>query len=228
MFFPIVSLLVKSRKKRERIAQKTIQYSFRFFLKILQSSRALQIKAEGLSELEDERGCIVIANHPTLLDYVIITAFLPRCICIAKQEMWSNPLTRGIVNAAGYISNTDTQDMLTKCDAKLKEGNVLLVFPEGTRTTPGEKINFKRGAAQIAVRSRAVVRFLHIQCNPSFLFKGDKWYKTPGECPIITIKVRESVETEGYGDQRTPEGVAARKLNNYMQSMFESFSSARS
>lgn len=228
LFFPTVSFFVKSRKKRERIAQKTIQYAFRLFLNILKTSRALQIEIEDLVELENESGCIVVANHPTLLDYVLITAFLPRCICIVKQEMWSNPFARGAVRAAGYIANTDTQDMLARCDAKLKEGNVLLIFPEGTRTPPGEKITLKRGAAHIAVRSGSAVRLIHIQCNPSFLFKGDKWYKVPRKCPKITIKVGERFEAKTYGEQSASEAVAARKLNDYMQSAFVALSSARS
>lgn len=59
----------------------------------------------------------------------------------------------GVVRAAGYISNSDSDSLIDDCASTLKSGRSLVIFPEGSRTQPGEPLGFKRGAAYIAMRS---------------------------------------------------------------------------
>ena len=79
-----------------------------------------------------------------------------------------------IVKAAGYIPNETPDDLLSICEQRFDQGNVLLVFPEGTRTTPGIESKLQRGSAQIAVRTERDMRVVHITVSPSFSHKREK------------------------------------------------------
>ncbi len=216
IFFPVVNWLVSDEEKRKAVAQVTIRQAFRFFVAMMKGLGVIGVKVEGREILEQEQGCIIVANHPTLIDYVLITSLLPKCDCIVKQAMWDNPFTKGAITAAGYIDNSDTSDMLSKCDSVLKKGNVLLVFPEGTRTVPGEELQLKRGASQIAVRSRCDLRLIHISCTPSFLAKNEKWYRIPYEKPFLLVQVMEKVSIDSFIAASSSDSIAARRLTEYL------------
>ncbi len=94
---------------------------------------------------------------------------------------------KGIVKAAGYIPNRDPESLLDDCSERLQDGNVLLVFPEGTRTSPGKPSKLQRGAAQIAVRTETDLRLIHITVEPSFLTKEKKWYQVPDTKPFFFV-----------------------------------------
>ncbi len=216
VFFPLVHLFVSDVERRKAVAQSTIRQAFRFFIAEIKWLRVIDVKIEGRELLEQDRGCVLVANHPTLIDYVLITSLLPQCDCIVKEALWHNPFVRGAITAAGYVDNSDTAEMLSKCDTLLKKGRVLLVFPEGTRTIPGEKLQLKRGAAQIAVRSRCDLRVIHIHCAPSFLNKGKKWHQLPVVKPFFLVQVMEKVNIRNFADESTADSVAARKLTEYL------------
>jgi len=216
VLFPAVNLLARDAEKRQMIAQSIIKRSFRFFVGMMQVLGAMKLKVEGIELLEDDAGCIVVANHPTLIDYVLLAALLPRCICIVKHAMWSNPFARGAISAAGYIDNSDTSDMLARCASVLQNGHVLLIFPEGTRTTPGKDLQLKRGAAQVAVRARSDVRIVQICCTPPYLNKQEKWYRVPRQKPFFLVRVMEKVSINEFLEDAPSDAAAARKLTEYL------------
>ncbi len=216
VLFPAVNLFVADEKKRQHVAQLMIRWSFRVFVTMMTASRAMDLKVEGAEILEGDAGCLVIANHPTLIDYVLIASLLPKCVCIVKHAMWHNPFARGAISAAGYIDNSDTLDMLEKCAGVLQSGNVLLIFPEGTRTTPGKNILLKRGAAQVAVRTRSDLRIIQISCTPPYLNKQEKWYQVPRQKPFFLVRVMEKVKIDKFIEDATSEAAAARMLTEYL------------
>ncbi len=72
---------------------------------------------------------------------------------------------------------------------------MLLIFPEGTRTTPGIKPKLQRGAAQIAVRTERDLRVVHITVTPSFLTKRKNGIGCQQQSPF-KIEVKDKVEIE--------------------------------
>jgi hypothetical protein len=95
----------------------------------------------------------VLANHPTLIDVVFLISLLPNADCVVKRVA-CNPFMRGPVRAAGYISNDDGAGLVDDCIAAVRAGGSLVIFPEGTRSVPGQPPRLQRGAANIAVRGR--------------------------------------------------------------------------
>ncbi|WP_413282780.1 lysophospholipid acyltransferase family protein [Vibrio sp. MA40-2] len=180
----------------------------------------MPVKIVDKYQLNINQGVVVVANHPTLIDVVIIISQLRQCDCIVKSELWRNPFIRHVIQMAGYIPN-ESPKILDICQEKLSSGRKLLVFPEGTRTQPGKKIKCQRGAAQLAIRCKADIQRILITSNPPILYKGVPWYSVPKRKPIIEVKIMacESVSSLIEGSRSTP--IAARKLTTYLESALE-------
>ncbi|KJG38199.1 acyl-phosphate glycerol 3-phosphate acyltransferase [Photobacterium angustum] len=216
IIFPLMTRTAKNTQQREFKIQKIIQQSFDFFCRTMRFWGTIDYRFENTVLLESDRNCLIVANHPSLIDYVLIASRLPQCDCLVKAAIWRNPFMKGIVKAAGYIPNRDPESLLDGCSERLGSGNVLLVFPEGTRTTPGKKSKLQRGAAQIAVRTASDLRVIHITVEPSFLTKEKKWYQVPDSKPFFLIEVKDKIEVGSFIESSDSATTAARKLNRYL------------
>lgn len=114
------------------------------------------------------RGTIVVANHPSLIDVVLLTALMPRLISVSKRAVRRNPFM-GLVARA--VSVPVGADMLDAVSPYLAKGWNVLVFPEGTRSTMTGLHPFTRGAAQMALRTGAPVMCVGIRMSRRLLAK---------------------------------------------------------
>jgi 1-acyl-sn-glycerol-3-phosphate acyltransferase len=71
--------------------------------------------------------------------------------------------------------------MLADCEQRLTDGEILLIFPEATRSTPGQPISFRTGAAELALRTQAPLTTAIIHANTPYLSKSSAWYDFPAE-----------------------------------------------
>ncbi|MGF1728722.1 lysophospholipid acyltransferase family protein [Photobacterium kasasachensis] len=216
IIFPIITLPTKDQHQREMRVQSIIQKAFNFFSLTMRFFGAMDYSFEGIESLQQDRNCLVIANHPSLIDYVLIASRLPQCDCLVKAAIWHNPFMKGIVKAAGYIPNRNPESLLEDCSKRLQDGNVLLVFPEGTRTSPTKPSSLQRGAAQIAVRTNTDLRLIHITVEPSFLTKEKKWYQVPDTKPFFRVSVKDKIAIEPFLQHADSPASAARHLNRHL------------
>ena len=213
---PAIKVVTPNQTQREYRVQGAIQRSFDLFCRLMKFTGAIDYKIIGADLLKQDRNCLIVANHPSLIDYVLIASQLERCDCLVKSAIWANPFMKHIVKAAGYIPNETPDDLLSLCEHRFEQGNVLLVFPEGTRTTPGVTPKLQRGSAQIAVRTRRDLRLIHISVSPSFLTKEKKWYQVPTIKPFFLVEVKDKVEVEPFIEQTTSPTIAARRLQQHL------------
>ena len=215
--FPFLYILpVNTEWKREK-SQWIIHICFRLFVWLMQFVGVMRLTIIGAEKLRRDGNHLIIANHPTLIDVVVLISLLPKVDCIVKQALWHNPFLRGVVSSAGYISNLDSQKMLNKCIATLQSGRSLVIFPEGTRTIPNKPIKFQRGAANIALRSERNIIPVAITCVPSTLTKDKRWYEVPHDGKFhISLKVGDIISTSAFRQQNLNISRASRKLTNFM------------
>jgi len=120
---------------------------------------------------------VYIANHPTLLDAPILLGKLSNAITIFKPALLRNPLIAPAAILAGYTSGDRGVDAIRDAAEKVAGGCSLLIFPEGTRTRPGETLGeFKAGFALIARRAQGPIRLISIRATPGLLSKGSRWW----------------------------------------------------
>jgi 1-acyl-sn-glycerol-3-phosphate acyltransferase len=217
--FPILKLIVHKRVLEVRLARDIIRLAFRFFIEMMRVLGVLHYEVKGLERLQ-RKGLLILANHPTLIDTVFLMAFVRQADCIVKQSLWNHPVTRGPVRSAGYISNENGPGLIDDCLASLANRNNLIVFPEGTRTPANGVMQFKRGAANVAVRGRRNITPVLIACRPQTLGKGKPWWRVPPSAPRFTIAVQEDIAIDQFLQNDVSDILAARHLTDYLQSYF--------
>lgn len=149
----------------------------------------LDYHIEGGDILRRDRACLVVANHPTLIDYVLLASVMPEADCLVKAELRKNPFFSGVIHTADYLLNSQSDTLLPACEQRLQGGESIIIFPEGTRSRYCESIVLQRGAANIAVRCGCDVRIVHIRCSQNTLGKQSRWYHIPPEKPYFSVAV---------------------------------------
>jgi 1-acyl-sn-glycerol-3-phosphate acyltransferase len=213
---PLMVIFERDVLIRQYKAQLVIQRMFKLFLWFIRWSGTARIELVGMDAVKNDRGCLIVANHPSLIDYVMISSCLRQCDCIVKTAIFSNPCMKGIVKTAGYVSNEDVSLFVEACAERLHKGHVLLVFPEGTRTTPGKTSTLVRGAAQIAAHAKVDLRLVHITVTPSFLTKEHKWYNVPDIKPVFRVEAKGMIAVEPFLREASSVNAAARRLTRHL------------
>ncbi len=167
------------RAAGRRIGRRMIAYGYRLFWATAALSRMIRLDADALDILRDEEGLIVVANHPSLLDAVMIVARLPNAACIMKASLVHNPFLGPGARLARYIRNDSAYGMVQCAVRDLNEGGQLVLFPEGTRTTRDPVNDFHASFAIIAKRARAPVQVVFIDTRSPYLGKGWPLWRLP-------------------------------------------------
>jgi len=214
---PVLSLLPGRRCQR---AQRVVHGLFRLYIWMLRHLGLLDMETEGLEKLALSGGRLVVANHPSLLDVVMLMAAIPKAQCIVKHELWDHRFLGPLVRRAGYIRNDlDPEALVATCREALDQGNSLIIFPEGTRTTPGTRPQLRRGFANLATLTGASIQLVVITCDPPTLIKGEPWWRIPMHKPHFRLVVAEVLDANSYLRYQY-RSLAARKLVQFVESYF--------
>ena len=106
VWFNLLLLVQRDRAKRRQLARRSISASFRLFLAVVRGVGVLDYRFNNLDVLRAERGCLVIANHPSLLDYVFLASVMNETDCLVKSALLRNPFVSGVIRAADYLINS--------------------------------------------------------------------------------------------------------------------------
>ena len=185
---PVLSLLMP-RRAGGVLGRKAISWIYRRAWATAHALGLMDIDAGVLDALRAEPGGLVIAaNHPTMLDALIVVAHLPRGVCIMKAVLLRNIFLGAGARLAHYIRNDSGRGMVRDAVATLREGNQLVCFPEGTRTVRAPVNAFRPGVTLIAHLAQVPIQTVLIESRSRYLTKGWPLLRTP---PMpVTIRVR--------------------------------------
>ena len=193
---PVLYCLPGDKLARERRAQRTIHHLFRIFINMMRFLGVLTYHIDGIKKLNTAK--LILANHPSLLDVVFLISIVPNANCVVKGKLTRNIFIRGPIRAAGYIINEEAEEVIGAATRVFDKGQALIIFPEGTRTTPSKLMYFKRGAANVAVRTGSDITPVLIYCTPTTLTKGERWYQIPPKRMHYRILVRDQLAIDKY------------------------------
>ena len=115
----------------------------------------------GREHIPSEGPVIVAANHRSFLDPFVIGTMVRRPMYyVAKRELFAGRCLSWLLTALGAFPvdrGAGDGDMIETANAILARGDILLMFPEGTRTRPGSLGSPKRGVGRLALESGAPV-----------------------------------------------------------------------
>ncbi len=207
---------------RSLVLRRAISRSFRLHVNLLRTLGVLDYRVQYRERLYP--GQLIIANHPTLLDVVFLVGFIDNAVCVVKDGLLHNFWIGFVIRAANYVSSKEPERMIEACADALQRGESIIIFPEGTRTVPGERSQLQRGAAYIALQAHVRLRPVRISCVPGSMAKMQAWYDIPESKMQFTFVVDQEIDASDYYDkQRT---LGARGVNQEIERVLLNISSS--
>ncbi len=164
-----------------------------------------RLEVIGSENVPEKGGVIVAANHVSYLDPIVIgVALKRRATYIAKQELFKVPLLGIFVKSFSFPVDRDRPHPSTIKEAvnRLKQGELIVMFPEGGRSVDGNLLDAKRGIGMIATISRSPVVPALIEGTNNALPTGRKILR-PSKIRVIfgnPIEVKE--EKDKHSQER--------------------------
>jgi len=217
---------IRSRDGFERALwmQRVVHRAARAFVGLIDTLGAVKSRGYGVERLGEAGPKLVVANHPTLIDVLLLLSFMPQADLIVSEARARNPFLRRLIASCGYLRNDDGLAVVTECADRIRACRSLVVFPEGTRSPRRGLHRLQRGAAHIALRVPCDLLPVAIGCDPPAFGKGQKWYDLPDRAVRMTLVVGEPISTPsvlGNAGERMPLPVAARRLTSLLRETFE-------
>ena len=164
------------------LGRQAIMRGFRLYVGVLRTVCACRFDLSAIDALRDQGPMVIAANHPSLLDAVLITSRLPNAVCFMKADIMDNPLFGAGARMARYVRNDNLLSAVLSCRRELQQGAQLVIFPEGTRTLgyPANPLNpLSRSTALIATRAGVPVQTVIIEFSSPYLGKGWPLWRKP-------------------------------------------------
>jgi 1-acyl-sn-glycerol-3-phosphate acyltransferase len=196
-FFPLHLWAALFSKNRELGFQKANHSFFRSFFRLVRTATP-GLKIEIDERVAAIRSSIIVSNHVSYLDPILLVSIFERQKTIVKSTFFRVPVFGWILNESGFIpSTTDGKlgglmlERIENLPEYLETGGNIFVFPEGRRSTDGRIGKFSPGVFKIAKKCRAPIKVLFVR-NTDRLFR-------PGSF-IFDTCVENTVEVEYLGE----------------------------
>uniref|UniRef100_A0A0M3I126 1-acyl-sn-glycerol-3-phosphate acyltransferase n=2 Tax=Ascaris lumbricoides TaxID=6252 RepID=A0A0M3I126_ASCLU len=168
---------------------------------VFSSWTGVQCDARHLEYFETDAPYVVVANHQSSVDLVVMSCvWPPNCTIMMKKSLRWVPF----FNYTAYIANTIFVDRfnhkkamhsLEECVNKIVTKKLsLFVFPEGTRNREGGLLPFKKGAFNVAVKAGIPIIPLVISSYKPFYEKEKHYFANSG---YVIAEVMEPISTKG-------------------------------
>ena len=210
LFLPVIRLIFHPQDRFKKYARRWISASLRFFIKIMHFIGIVDLKTEDREKFRNFKSKIIIANHPSILDIVMMLSLIPNADCIVNSYL-KHHIVMGVIRQLYIFNSLEFSDLVKACTESLKQGNCLIIFPEGTRTPRTGKVIVKKGAARIALASGCGIIPVHIGGTDKYgLGKKDPWTGVnPAKRYIYHLTMGQEINPENYRSYSPPAAVRA-------------------
>lgn len=214
---PVSMVICRDRKHQTRWLRRALHLGARLWVNLSQWLQLIRVEIDDRRTAtgsdakpakaaipDDSPPTLIIANHPSLIDVLLVSAALPNLCCVLKGNLHYNPLFTLLIRYLDYLPNSDPELMLKEGSRRLQAGEQLLIFPEGTRTTPlplsgsaqrqqATDLHFRFGAAELAQRSGAAALPVVIHYKDHYLSKGYPWYRMPANVMHYRLEIGPAI-----------------------------------
>ena len=159
-----------------------------------------KIRTEGREKAVKGATYVIISNHQSILDILLINRLRYRFKWISKIENMKKPVLGWYLRMADYIivdrgNKESKEEMMEKSYQCLKRGTSIMMFPEGTRSADREIGFFKRGSFQLAINAHVPILPVVLDGSGGVLPKHGLIFSTGH---IIKIRVFDPVPPESF------------------------------
>ena len=223
LLFSFVLLFPMSQSAARRV----LRWLFRFFVWLGGVTRLFRVEVSQADRrrFADLSGTVVVSNHQTLIDAVILISLLGDSVCVTKAAVSHNPFMR-VVARSILVVNDGPVAVMRRAVRYIDESVNVVVFPEGTRIPKDAPEHvFRRGAAHIAVQANAPVELVRLDCNESVLGKGQPWWDVKDRTIVYRLRsmgVIRPADLPRYGLSTNSRQIAAELTDMMHKGIFGS------
>lgn len=178
------------------------------------------VKKETINEAQEtfRRPGVIIANHQSYLDILVVLSLSPKIVMITKKWVWKSPLFGMIIRYIDFYHAGEGYEFSVDClERKIKQGYSIAIFPEGTRSATGQMKRFHKGAFYLAQQ-------LQLDMIP-ILFYGHSYIAAKTAQPFNLRKglmVTRILPRITYGDTRfgTTYQEQTKQISTYMKAEY--------
>jgi len=192
--------------------RRLVFFSFAIFVWEMRLLGILTLKVNNKNIFKNLRSKIIVANHPSLLDVVLLISLLPSADCIVNGLLGRKNILQIIVNKLYIPNELDFAEISSRVANSLSKGNCVIIFPEGTRSIPGKPIDLKKGAARLAIETGYDIVPVHIGGNEKIgLRKHDALFSFhPTQRYHYIFDILPPISIDEY--RQMPSGAASKLL----------------
>ena len=159
-------------KERARLLYHRILSSYTWSVLYIMGNVKKKILNPGKEDFS--KPCVMIANHQSFLDILVMTMLHPKMILLTNNWVWNSPVFGKLVRIAGYYPVANgIENSIEYLSAKVKAGYSVAVFPEGTRSADESIKRFHKGAFYIAEQLKLDILPILIHGTGYTMSKGD-------------------------------------------------------
>lgn len=158
------------------------------------------VKVEGLDNIDHKKTYIVVSNHQSLADIILMYKTKMQFKWVAKESLfkipvlgWNMLLTKHIRLRRKEFSSI--KKVYKEASEWLRSGISIVFFPEGTRNNDSEAGEFQNGAFKLAIKEKVPILPILIRGTRDAIPKGSWRFTTRISC---LIKVLPSIDTSTY------------------------------
>jgi 1-acyl-sn-glycerol-3-phosphate acyltransferase len=178
--FAIPLYFILPRRLGTVVGRRGIMTGFRLYAWSLSVTHTYHLDLRAIDSLRGGPPLILAPNHPSLIDALLILTRHPNLVCVMKSELMRNVFLGSGSRLARYVPNDSPRQLVKESVAHLRAGAILLLFPEGTRTTHDPINSFLvASVGLIAKHANVGVQTLLIETDSPFLSKGWSLFKRP-------------------------------------------------
>lgn len=200
-FAPVYIAAYLFSSDRERSFQRLHSKFYRGLFLILRAITP-RIRWEFDADIPKIRSSLVVCNHLSYLDPILLISLLDRSKTIVKTIFFRMPVFGWLIRTSGYFPATgegEFSEMLVEqvetMNDYLARGGNLFVFPEGTRSRDGKVGSLNSGAFKIARLCRAPIYVLRLK-NTDKLFTPGHFFFNTRKITTISVKIIDCIEPD--------------------------------
>lgn len=173
------------------VGRRGISTGFRLYAWSLSITGCYRLDLGAIDTLKDGPPVILAPNHPCLIDALLIVTRHPNIVCVMKAQLMRNLFLGAGSRLARYVRNESSRQMVKESVTHLRQGGVLLLFPEGTRTTRAPLNKLVASVGLIAKHAQVAVQTLIIETDSPYLSKGWPLFRRPALPIVYRVRLGE-------------------------------------
>lgn len=174
-----------------------------------------KLKVNGLEHADPKRTYVIVANHQSLADIVVLYQLRLQFKWVAKESLFSIPFLGWCLRLCRHISlkrkdHGSIRDVYREAIGYIRSGMSVLFFPEGTRSETDEMNPFQSGAFKLAISEKVPILPVAISGTKNAIPKGDWVMRSKVFCELTVLAPVETAYFQHSDFSKLSETVRSR------------------